>query len=182
VRASKRLANILETALKNGHKVLSFEQLTAKAKGVAVGAVTPNDVMKMRWDLDSARHRLQRDKIITILVTQHYIDSFTGKREPASMQQAYDCCALHGRRAAGIRLATLKNTKNDIMCIAWLHLNGLVSRGIQRNNLDRIAVEFDAKHLTSARAALLKSDVTDAGKPLHVPEFKKLLQLEDRKR
>jgi Chromosome condensation complex Condensin, subunit G len=119
-----------------------------------------------------ARKKLDQNHTPTMLVTEYYF----AKGEPTDRARAVACCALHGRRAVGIR--RLFAVRNDLLGQTWLRLNQRNSFGIQTHNLDRIAVGHHLKFLTTAKAQALVDEMREAPQlPYHEKEFAKLMGL-----
>jgi hypothetical protein len=127
-----------------------------------------------QWEIDhklySVRKYLERDHTPTILVTEHY---FKLGDEPADVDEAMKCCALHGRAAVGLRL--LFKERNDLLGIIWLKLNQRNSAGIQCANIDRITVGHSVKKLSIGKAKELVDKMGEPRIPFHETEFKALM-------
>lgn len=118
-----------------------------------------------------ARRKLDEDHTPTMLVTELY---FTLNGNPDNRTDAERCCALHGRRAIGIR--RLFTRRNDSLGRTWLRLNQRSAGGIQSSNLDRIAVEHSLKNLSLKRAEVLVGIMRDVMLPYHEKEYEKLMK------
>lgn len=139
------LASILRAALENGEHALTFVQLAARFNKIRESQVREGDIAGMRHYLPDARLLLtmQDEPLATILVTADYFEVYhANNRLPHNFDAAKACCALHRRKAAGIRIATLGRRKDDPIFLTWIALNGRTAQGIQGANLERLAIEF----------------------------------------
>jgi hypothetical protein len=126
---------------------------------------------QVRQDLYPARKRLEENHTPTMLVTQFYFDL---KDEPKNRDEAWKCCALHGRPAVGVRLLFPSN--NDLLGIVWLQLNQTSASGIQSANLNRITVGYTTKKLSLGTAKSLVDKMGELKMPFHEQDFAKLMQ------
>jgi hypothetical protein len=163
---------ILRTALGNGEHALTFVQLTARFMECRESQVTDDDIEGMRAYLKDARRGLQieDDPLVTILVTSDYFTIYhANNRMPHDFDAAKGCCALHRRRAVGIRIATLRGHKDDPIFLAWIALNDRTADGIHSANNQRMLIEFQKRALSLPR-------VQKALGKARLEEFKKLLK------
>jgi len=169
------LTTVIRDALLNGDKFLFYEQLASRWLSVPEHMIKPDDIESLLYYLRRARQALEREGVFTILVTAHYAENYR-KSEPTDSYEAERSCALHGRRAVGIRLASLRNKRDDLMFIAYNHLNGLTVRGMQTAAVNRIASALKAKRLSRGVARELAIELAST---LSNADVKKLLQLKD---
>jgi hypothetical protein len=169
----RHLSAYLKTQLDNGNDRLTWEEI---AKGIfGIKTVTEDHIEEIRHCWHLSEKRLRARGTCAILVTEMYFDAFD-KREPNTEQQMTACIALHGRPAAGVRLLTLKGSRNDPMAIMFLHLHSRNAQGMQAAILDRIAVEFSKGRLSKNRGQKLANRTMQPTLPLHEKEFDKLMR------
>jgi hypothetical protein len=154
----KELAMELSNLLTNGTPAMRFEELEAELGGEVIDK------------LPRVRKWLEHDHTPTILVTEYYFDLGD---EPADRNEAWKCCALHGRLAAGIRLLFM--VQNDLLGITWLKLNQTNSAGVQASNVDRIVVGHNIGKLPTGKAKKLVDDMGTPKLPFHEAEFAALM-------
>jgi hypothetical protein len=128
----------------------------------------PYEVPDFVW---YARRRLDLNHTPTMLVTDLY---FSLGGNPDNRADAERCCALHGRRSAGLRRLFIR--RNDSLGRTWLRLNQVTAAGKQSQNLDRISIEHSLKNLSLKRAEVLVSIMREVMLPYHEKEYEKLMK------
>jgi hypothetical protein len=161
-RAKHRRATELGELLNGESPALTYDEIATKFGLKA-------------WEIESfvcySRRKLDEDHTPTMLVTDLY---FTLGGEPDSRAAAEMCCALHGRRSAGIRRLFIR--RNDTLGRTWLRLNQRTAGGKQTCNLDRVAVEHSLKNLSLKRAEVLVGIMRDVMLPYHEKEYGQLMK------
>ena len=161
----RRFADYLHQELTNGTDRLRFKDAAAHFK-------MPAALLRLYYA--DAQKILRRMGVCSILVTETYFELFD-TREPKTDAERDVSIALHFRRSAGIRLLTAKGVQNDPLGKRWLELNAMTASGKQGANLDRIVIEWSAKHLTKPQAKSLVGKMVQSGLPEHAAELAKLM-------
>jgi hypothetical protein len=167
------LTRYLKGELENGHDRMRYEEI-ARAL-FKIKNVTEDHIAEIKRCWHSTEKQLRRRGTCAMLVTERYFEEHA-KREPNTEQQIILCIALHGRPAAGIRLLTLKGSRNDPMAIMFLRLNSRNAQGMQAAILDRIAVEWAKGRLSKARGQFLAGSLSEPALPRHEEEFLKMME------
>lgn len=166
-----KLVYQLKDALDNGEPSLLFTDVSCRLLGVK--KPTDEDIEFTCAILKRARRRLQREHgLVTILVTQHLFDY----GEPESAHDARMCVAMGGRPASGIRVASMKGTKDDLLFIASQQFYANVGRGFIRECNDRAAIEHHKGRLTAAAAKVMLKAISSTDDPHHLKHYKRMLK------
>jgi len=148
----RSIARTLESALTNGHPAIEFDDVVCLE--LKVKKATADDIWALRYYLGAARRRLEGRRITTVLVTRKYFtDYYNDGKEPRSRAEAIPCVAMHFQPAAGIRLMTLGDAKNDIIGITFNELSANTGAGKISKIIQRITIELVEGHITPAKAA-----------------------------
>jgi hypothetical protein len=167
------LTNYLEHAFGNGRYKLTYEQI---ALGLWPKLKVPNELhtraIRKAWP--RAERELRRRDMCAILVTAMYFEDFP-RSEPRNPDAITHCIAYHWRGAAGIRLLTAKNIRNDPMALVYFALRARNVKGTVAAIEDRATVEWLRGKLGKRTAMRLIDKVNELALPEHQIEFAELM-------
>src|SRR5215831_9283326 len=171
----KYLAKFLRASLENGNYRLTFKEIAQghlSAKKMTKAEIAEGvDEIKRCWH-GAERHLRSHWEICAILCTKFYFDGYD-KLEPTRPNELALCIAGGGinQGAFGVRLLTMKGTKNDPMAIAYLRLRTRNMRGMMSAIEDRATIEWKRGKLSKPIARRLVDNAVSPMLPFHEAEF-----------
>jgi hypothetical protein len=175
----KRLSKFLRISLENGNYRLTDDEI---ARGIfdanrLTKAEVEQIIDEIRRCWYAAEKHLRKRGICAIRVTEFYFDSYD-LTEPKKPTQIMMCIAGSGKGRAGfgVRLLSLKGSKNDPMALMYLKLRSLSMHGMEAAILDRITIEWMKGKLSKPLARTLADGISEPALPDHDAEFAKLME------
>jgi hypothetical protein len=170
----KILADYLEKAFKNGYYRLTFDDIAIGIFRIKVPKDEHIESLRVAWQ--PAQKLLRRREMCAMLVSEMYFEDYA-RREPRGVEAIKMCIAGYGgRRAGGVRLLTMKGSRNDPMALMYFHLRSRNVRGMVSAIEDRITTEWAHGKLTKPRARMLVDEVIEPVLPEHQAEFDQLMR------
>lgn len=172
----RHLSRFLLRSLDNGHYRLTDEEIAIGICGRLTKAEMEQVVEEVRRVWYAAEKDLRSRGVCAIRVTEFYFDSYD-RTDPTKPTQIMMCIAGSGkgRAGVGVRLLSLKGSKNDPMAIMYLKQRGLCLHGMEAAILDRITIEWKKGRLSRPIARNLADGITEPALPAHDSDFEKLM-------
>lgn len=167
------LTRYLKQSLDNGRYRLTWEEIGGDLFG---RNPTEQDVAEIRHCWHQSEKQLRRLGTCCILVTDVYFESFEDT-EPNQPHTIAACIAgYRGGKSAGIRLLTMKGTRNDPMALAYLSLRSRAARGMVAALEDRATIEWTRGKMSKRVAKRMIDNVSAPVLPDHDKEFGELME------
>jgi hypothetical protein len=174
----KRLTQYWKQALDNGHSRLTFEET---ARDLFERRPIERDIEEIRHCWHQSEKQLRRLGTCVILVTETYFEDFN-RREPDNPQAIRMCIAGgKGCPAVGVRLLTMKGTKNDPMALAYLALRTRCVLGGVAAIEDRATIEWTRGKMSKRISRRIIDNATAPVLPYHETEFGELMDLRSKR-
>jgi hypothetical protein len=172
---SKILIEYLACQFSNGTYRLTFDDVARAIFRIKCPNEEHIRALRVSWQHVQKKLR-EVHEICAMLVSAMYFADYP-RSEPKGREAIQMCIAGYGgRKAAGIRLLSLKDRKNDPMMMEYFAARSRNLGGMVAAVEDRITVEWKKGHLTKRVARKQVDDVTAPVLPYHAEDFKKLIE------
>jgi hypothetical protein len=169
----RHLSRFLKEQLDNGSDRLTYEQIAQRIFGITRVTDDMIDEIKRCWH--AAEKRLRSRGTCAMLVTDIYFENFA-RKEPNKPHTIAACIALEGRPSAGIRLLTLKGSRNDPMAVAYFTIRTRNVHGSVSAIEDRATIEWTRGKLTKRVARRMIENVSKPVLPPSAEDFDQLMR------
>lgn len=171
---AKILTNYLERALNDGHDRLTFDEI---ARGVfRIKCPNKEHIRAIRDAWQQSQKELRRMGTCVILVSAVYFDDYS-RREPHGSEAIKMCLAGYGgRKAAGVRLLTMKGVINDPMALMYFRVRSRNVHGMVAAIADRATVEWKHGRLSKKEGRKIADRLTEMPLPEHQTDFLEMME------